>query len=207
MARARWLALGVVLAWPTLAHANWLVDTIGHPITGGLAQGAHAVGGGMMTGVRETKAAFGSAAGSAGLKWTRAADELAIDDAAQTAPGVAQWDGFNWRACPAAGCFDGEPTPRPAGGDKMAPEAHLAPVAEPTVSAVVYNNTGARRVIEVYDAKTGAWTHRLAVQPWQKAPVLLHSDADGRAVAVLRWDHDPRFDVRYGGVGAGDELK
>lgn len=205
--KARFLALGLVLAWPSLAHANWFGDTIGHPITGGLAQGAHVFTDSMVIGARQTKAAFGSAAHGVGGVWPRSGQELALDANADAGPGVAQWDGFGWRACQPAGCFEGGPTPRPAGGDKMAPDAPLSPVAEPTVAATLYNNSGSRRVIEVYDAKTGAWTQRLAVQPWQRTEVLLHRDADGRGGAVLRWDHDPRFDVRYGGVNPGDELK
>jgi hypothetical protein len=205
--RARFLALGLVVVWPSLAHANWFDDTIGHPITGGLALGAHAFSDSMATGAKQTRAAFGSAAHGVGVAWPRAKQELAFDAGADAGPGVAQWDGFGWRACQSGGCFEGGPTPLPAAGDKIAPSAPLSPVAEPTVAVTIYNNTGARRVIEVYDAKTGAWTHRVTFQPWQKTQVLLHQDADGRGGAVLRWDHDPRFDVRYGAVGPGDELK
>jgi len=204
--RTRLLALGLVLAWPSFAHANWFGDTIGRPITGGLAQGAHAFSDSMVTGAKQTGAAFGSAAHGIGIKgWPRSNQELAFD--ADVGAGQAQWDGFGWRACQKSGCFEGGPTPLPAGGDKMAPNVPLSPVAEPTVKVTIYNNSASKRVIEVYDAKTGAWTHRLAFQPRQKTEVLLHRDAEGRAEAVLRWDHDPRFDVRYNWVNSGDELK
>ncbi|HUO23781.1 MAG TPA: hypothetical protein VMU59_14805 [Caulobacteraceae bacterium] len=205
--RARVLALGMVLAWPSLAHANWFVDTIGNPITGGLAQGAHAFGESMAIGARQTRAAFGSAAHGVGVVWPRSAQELAFEANANAPPGEAQWDGFGWRACQTSGCFEGGPTPLPAGGDKMAPNMPLSAAAEPTVKVTIYNNTASRRVIEVYDAKTGAWTNRLAFLPWQKTEVTLHRDEQGRGGAVLRWDHDPRFDVRYSWVGQGDELK
>ena len=123
------------------------------------------------------------------------------------APGLALWTGFGWQACPRSGCFEGGPAPRPVGGDPLAGNVPLGPTAEPTVAVMIYNNTDARRVIEVYDVKTGAWTRRLAARPWQRTQVLLHRDASGRGGAILRWDHDPRFDVRYGAVGTGDELK
>ncbi len=133
--------------------------------------------------------------------------ELAFDANAGSAPGQAQWNGFGWQPCPKSGCFQGRPAPLPVGGDKRAPDVPLSAVAEPTVKVAIYNNTAARRVIEVYDAKTGAWTNRLVFQPWQKTEVLLHRDTDGRSGAVLRWDHDPRFDVRYDWVNPGDELR
>jgi hypothetical protein len=205
--RARFLALGVVLAWPSFAHANWFDDTIKHPIAGGLAQGAQAFKDSMVTGAKQTRAAFGSAAQGVGLNWQRSTQELAFDSNAGSTPGQAHWDGFGWQPCRKSGCFEGGPAPRPVGGDKMEPNVPLSPVAEPTVKVTIYNNTASRRVIEVYDAKTGAWTNRLAFQPWQKTEVLLHRDEQGRGGAVLRWDHDPRFDVRYNGVNPGDELR
>jgi hypothetical protein len=205
--RARFLALGLVLAWPSFAHAGWFSDKIGHPIADGLAQGAHAFKDSMVTGAQQTRAAFGSAAHGVPLHWPQLNQELAFDANAGVAPGQAQWTGFGWQPCPKSGCFQGRAAPLPVGGDKRAPDVPLSPVAEPTVKVTIYNNTPARRVIEVYDAKTGAWTNRLAFQPWQKTEVLLHRDADGRGVAVLRWDHDPRFDVRYAWVNPGDELR
>jgi hypothetical protein len=206
--RARLLALAWVAAWPTLAHAGWFGDTIGRPIIGGLAQGAHAFKDSMTTGAQQTRAAFGSAAHGVGLAaWRPSAQELAFEPGEGAAPGRALWTGFGWQACPRSGCFEGGPAPRPVGGDTLAANVPLGPTAEPTVAVTIYNNTDARRVIEVYDVKTGAWTRRLTARPWQRTQVLLHRDASGRGGAILRWDHDPRFDVRYGAVGPGDELK
>jgi hypothetical protein len=65
--KARFLTLAVVLAWPSFAHAGWFNDTIGRPITGGLAQGAHVFKDTMVTGAKQTGAAFSSAAHEAGL--------------------------------------------------------------------------------------------------------------------------------------------
>jgi hypothetical protein len=71
MMKARFLALALILAWPSFAHAGWIYDNIGHPITGGLGLGAHLIKGAMVTGAAETKGAFGSAAQQAGINKSR----------------------------------------------------------------------------------------------------------------------------------------
>jgi hypothetical protein len=65
--KARFLILAAVLAWPSFAYAGWFNDTIGRPITGGLGQGAHVFKDTMVTGAKQTGAAFSSAAHQAGL--------------------------------------------------------------------------------------------------------------------------------------------
>jgi len=206
--KTRVLAMGLALAWPSFAHAGWIYDTIGAPITGGLSDGYHAFHDSMATGAKETRSAFGMAPRQGNGNWAGVTrQELSFDPNSDAIADKAQWDGYGWRKCQPSGCFDGEATPLPYEGDRMAPSVPLRSVAEPTLKATIYNNSSSARVIEIYDAKTGAWTHRLAVQPGQKTEVLLHRGEDGRAGAVLRWDHDPRFDVLYGRVNPGDELR
>ncbi len=69
--KLRFVALALVLAWPSFAHAGWFNDTIGRPITGGLAQGVHMFKDTMASGAKQTRAAFGSAAHDAGLDRSR----------------------------------------------------------------------------------------------------------------------------------------
>ena len=106
--KARFLALAVVVAWPSLAHADWFGDTIGRPISDGLAQGAHVIKGSMITGARQTTGAFRSAAREAGIDRSRTN--------AESAPGV--------EARSASG--DAAPS-RPAGADKIGPGAPTRP--------------------------------------------------------------------------------
>ncbi len=69
--KARVLALALVLASPSLAHAGWFNDTIGRPIAGGLGLGWHLTKDSIATGARQTSGAFGSAARGVGLAQPR----------------------------------------------------------------------------------------------------------------------------------------
>jgi hypothetical protein len=91
--RARFLALGVILAWPSFAHANWLDNTIGHPIANGLAQGAHVFKDTMVTGAKQTGAAFGSAAHGVGIDRPQSNREPPFDANAASPADKAQSDG------------------------------------------------------------------------------------------------------------------
>jgi len=104
--RARFLALGVILAWPSFAHANWFDNKIGHPIADGLAQGAHVFKDTMVTGARQTGAAFSSAAHGVGIDRPRSN----------------QQPPFHANA----------PAPLNPSGDKLAPNVQPSPVAGPT---------------------------------------------------------------------------
>jgi hypothetical protein len=115
--RARFLALGVVLAWPSFAYANWFGDTIGRPITGGLAQGAHVFKDSMVTGAKQTRAAFGSAAHGVGIDRPRPNQEPGSDANAGSIRGEAQSNGPGRPACQKPGCLEGAPTvPRSTAG-------------------------------------------------------------------------------------------
>lgn len=130
--RARFLALGVILAWPSFAHANWLDNTIGHPIANGLAQGAHVFKDTMVTGAKQTGAAFGSAAHGVGIDRPQSNREPPFDANAASPADKAQSDGFGRSACQKSGCFEGGPAPLTPSGDKMAPNVQPSPVAGPT---------------------------------------------------------------------------
>ncbi len=114
--RARFLALGVVLAWPSFAYANWFGDTIGRPITGGLAQGAHVFRDSMVTGAKQTGGAFRSAAHGVGIDRPPSNQAPAFGGNAGSTRGEAHGDGLSRNACQTSACPGDAPTPRPAAG-------------------------------------------------------------------------------------------